>query len=74
MIIKKVLVPSFGIGNGNEKQCSQLNLGKNWLKSIGEKLEMGYPAHVCQAQAGMTFAHLGLEMVSGQAYSQLLGL
>ena len=41
----KTVFPTFGIGNGNEKQCSQPTLVKNWPKSLGKKLGMGIPAH-----------------------------
>ena len=41
----KTRYPSFGIGN--EKQCSQPNLGNNWLKSIGKKLGTVIPAYAC---------------------------
>ena len=41
----KTVLPSFGIGNRNEKQCSRPKLGKNWLKSLGKMLGTGIPAH-----------------------------
>ena len=41
------MFPTFGIGNENEKQCSQPTLGKNGLKTVGEKLGTGIPAHAC---------------------------
>ena len=46
---EKNVFPIFGIGNGNGKQCSQPKFGKNWLKSLGEKLGTGIPAHAWAA-------------------------
>ena len=41
------MFPTFGIGNGNEKQCSQPKLGKNGLKSLGIKLGTGISSQAC---------------------------
>ena len=44
-VLGQLLFPNVWIGNGNEKQGSQLNLGKISLKSIRKKLGMGVFAH-----------------------------
>ena len=41
----KTVLPNFGIGNRNEKQCSRPKLGKNWLKNLWKMLGAGIPAH-----------------------------
>ena len=56
----KTVLPSLGIGNRNEKQCSKPKLGKNWLKSLGKILGTGIPAHAC--------TRLGCMMVRLQAH------
>ena len=49
---QKTVLSSFGIGNRNEKQCSQPKLGKNGLKSLGKMLGTGIPIHACPGVRG----------------------
>ena len=46
---RQIQFQNFMIGNGNTKQCSQPNFGKNLQKGIGKMLGTGSPSHAFPA-------------------------